>query len=426
MEDAMRQHCLIRPESIPPRARYEKLFDNLPEIPATRKSPRGRPPVSRNALLKGLIYRNLRGIDKLVELEFELRNNPSIAEPLGLDTLKKPPSDERFSEFLRAHPNGYFQRVRESLVHHLITEGVISGTGIALDSCAIEAPVKENNLKTSMKDRYEKHHFPSGDKDARLGVTIHFPRPFKKKIHYFWGYRNHIINDLESELPLAELTLQANKDEKRVGLSMIQTLHRDFSLPVEVVAADANFDVEEILRYIIEEMKAEAMIPRNPRNTQHTHYTMKRDEVYCQADLPMNRKGKMTVKGITYLQYRCPLHWSKDFVGHYLLCPAGHPKFLQQKGCNVLIRLSPSIREKVKYGTQRFREVYATRTSVERVFSRLLSISMQKPTVRGFRAIRNHCTIAHITVLLVALTAHRMGCEDKIRFVKSFVPNFLS
>ncbi len=421
----MRQHCLIAPESIPPRARYEKLFENLPKLPSERTRC-GRPPVSRDALLKGLVYRNLRGLDKLVELEFELLNNPSIAEPLGLDPLKRPPSDERFSEFLRSNPNGYFQSIRESLVQELINEGVISGSGIALDSCAIEASIKENNLKTSIKDRYEKHHLPSGDKDARLGVTIHFPSPFKKKIHYFWGYRNHIINDLESELPIAEMTSQANKDEKKVALSMLKNLHQDSPLPIEVVAADANFDVEEILHYIIEEMKAEAMIPRNPRNTQATHYTVRRDEIYCQADLLMNRKGKMTVKGITYLQYRCPLHWSKDFLGQYLLCPAGHPKFLHQRGCNVLIRVTPSIREKVKYGTHRFKEVYNTRTSVERVFSRLLSISMQKPTVKGFRAIRNHCTIAHITVLLVALTAYRIGCEDKIRFVKSFVPNFLT
>jgi hypothetical protein len=119
----------------------------------------GTPPVSRDALLKGLIYRNLRGIMKLVELEFELRNNPSIAEPLGLDALR-PPSDERFSEFLRAYSNGYFQRVREALVHYLITEGVISGTGIALDSCPIEALVRENNLKTSLNNRYDKYHSP--------------------------------------------------------------------------------------------------------------------------------------------------------------------------------------------------------------------------------------------------------------------------
>ena len=51
-------------------------------------------------------YRNLRGIDKLVELEFELRNNQLVAEPLSLDSLNRPPSDERFFQFLRIHPNG--------------------------------------------------------------------------------------------------------------------------------------------------------------------------------------------------------------------------------------------------------------------------------------------------------------------------------
>jgi len=421
----MHQRCLLPPESIPPRATYEKLFENLPPIPS-KHTGRGRPPVSKKALLKGLIYRNLRGIHKLVELEFELLNNPSIAEPLGLDPLKKTPSDERFSEFLRSNPNGYFQVIREALVQELIHEGVISGRGVGLDSCPIAAHVKENNLKTSIKDRYEKHRLLPGDKDARLGVSIHFPSPFQRKVHYFWGYRNHIITDLDSELPLVEITLQANKDEKKVALPLLNRLHQEFSLPIEVVAGDANYDVEEILQYIIEDMKAEAMVPRNPRNVQNTPYTIKKEIVYCQADLPMHRKGKMTTKGITYLQYNCPLHWSKEFKGQYLLCPAGHPKFLDQKGCNVLIRMTPSIREKINYGTQRFKKTYNKRTCVERVFSRLLAISMQNPTVKGLRAIRNHCTIAHITVLLVALTAHRMGCKDKIRFVKTFVPNFLT
>ena len=421
----MYQRSLIPPESIPPRVKYDKLFENLPEIPTIR-SQRGRPPIPKDSLLKGLIYSNLRGIGTLVDLEFELLNNPSMAEPLGLDLLKKPPSDERFSEFLRSNANGYFQIVRILLVQELINEGVISGTAIGFDSCPIEAIVKENNLKTSVKDRYDKHRFVSGDKHARLGVSIHFPTPFKKQIHYFWGYRNHIINDLQSELPLWEITLQANKSEKPVGLSMLKELHQSFSLPIEVVAGDANYDVEYILKYIVEQMKAEAMIPRNTGNTQNTPYTIKKDKIYCQAELPMYRKGKMTNKGVIYCQYSCPLHWSKEFRGTYLFCPAGHPKFLTQKGCNVLIRLTPSVREKINYGTQRFKKVYNQRTSVERVFSRLLSISMQNPTVKGLRAVRNHCTIAHITVLLVALTAHRMGYKDKVRFVKSFVPNFLT
>jgi hypothetical protein len=425
VEDAMYQCSLIPPESIPPRTRYEKLFENLPKI-AVERSTVGRPPFSRDSLLKAMIYRNLRGIGKFVELELELLNNPSIAEPLGLDPFTKPPSDERFSEFVRSNPNAYFQVIRKHLVEQLINEGVISGSGIALDSCPIEATVKENNLKASVKDRYDKHRLVCGDKDARLGVSIHFSSPFKKKIHYFWGYRNHIINELDSELPLYEITLQANKSEKPVGLSMLKELSQNFSLPIKVVLADANYDWESILEYIIDGMKAEAMIPRNPGNTQNTAYTVKGDKIYCQAELAMYRKGKMTRNGVTYCQYSCPLHWSKEFRGQYLLCPAGHPKFLEQKGCNVLIRLSPSVREKINYGTQRFKNKYNQRTSVERVFSRLLAISMQKPTVKGLRAVRNHCTIAHFTLLLVALTAHRMGCKDKVRFVKSFVPSFMT
>jgi hypothetical protein len=140
----------------------------------------------------------------------------------------------------------------------------------------------------------------------------------------------------------------------------------------------------------------------------------------------MYRKGKMTIKGITYCQYSCPLHWSKGIIGHYLLCPTEHPKFFAQRGFDGFTPFSPSIREKISYRTLTFKHVYYKRTSVERVFSRLLAISMQKPTVKGLTAVRNHCTIAHITVLLVALAAHRIGCEDKIRFVKSFVPNFMT
>ena len=42
----------------------------------------------------------------------------------------------------------------------------------------------------------------------------------------------------------------------------------------------------------------------------------------------------------------------------------------------------------------------------------------------GLKAISNYVTIAHITVLLVALTAAKNGMKDKVRFIKSFLPNF--
>jgi len=76
--------------------------------------------------------------------------------------------------------------------------------------------------------------------------------------------------------------------------------------------------------------------------------------------------------------------------------------------------LSEDIRKQIAYGTPKFKKIYNLRSGCERIFSRL---------VRGLQAISNHCTIAHITVLLVALTAAKTGNKDKIRFVKSFLPN---
>jgi hypothetical protein len=84
--------------------------------------------------------------------------------------------------------------------------------------------------------------------------------------------------------------------------------------------------------------------------------------------------------------------------------------------------LTPSIRERIDYGSEVFKKLRNKRTAVERIFSRLLSVTMQNPPAIGWHAIQNYCTIAHITVLLVAIAAKRSGHDDKIRFVKSFIP----
>lgn len=114
-----------------------------------------------------------------------------------------------------------------------------------------------------------------------------------------------------------------------------------------------------------------------------------------------------------------------DFVAFCinLVCPASHTKYFAQKGCNYLLRLSPTVRQFIDYNSQRFKEIYNQRTSAERAFSQLSTITMLRPTVIGLQATQNHSTIAHITVLLIALGAHHLGFYNKIRFVKTFLPN---
>ena len=422
IEDTMKQMDLLPPPSLPQPIPYDLVFEPLPPLAPSEKG-RGRPPLPRNALLKAFIYKALRGIDTLTDLAFEFQNNPSICQTLGFNLYETPPSIERFSQFLRETPNHFLQGIRIYLVQTLLKEKVITGKHLVMDSCPILANVRENNLKTAVANRFDKTRIPKGDPDARLGILIHFPQPFKKEIRYFWGYRNHIVADAEEELPLWEVTHPANISEIHQAIPMLQNTKETFSLIIEIVGGDGVYDCENILCFIIEDLKAQSIIPRNPRGESTSSYTLKGNDVYCQADLPMYRKGKNTNKrtGITYLQYCCPIHFGKERQ-RYLLCPATHPKFITQKGCNALIRLTPSIRERIDYGSEVFKKLRNKRTAVERIFSRLLSVTMQNPPAIGWHAIQNYCTIAHITVLLVAIAAKRSGHDDKIRFVKSFIP----
>ena len=378
-------------------------------------------------MFKSLIYKSLRRFPYLTDLSFELNNNPSVSKALGFNPLKPAPSTERFSSFLHDTEHHEIISIRQQLVQELINVGAVSGNSIAIDSCPIVALLKENNLKTSIADRFDKTKKPAGDPDARLGVLIHFPSPFKKEVRYFWGYRNHVINDIDTELPIWEVTKPANVSDINVAKDLIREACSFFNLNVQTVMGDAAYDSEDLLKFIINDLNALAIIPHNPRRESKGHQ-IKDGKVICEANLQMYRKGKMCPKktGILYCQYTCPIVYDKQTRYQHITCPIMHPKFFKGKGCNVLVRMEPSIRSEIGYDTQEFKELYKKRTSVERVFSRLLAIAMQHPTVRGYNANRNHATIAHISVLLVALTAFQTGQQDKMRFVKSFVPNFLT
>jgi hypothetical protein len=115
----MENPFLFKPQNLPPKIRYEKLFSNLLTFPEDFPG-RGRPPFTKDSLLRGLIYRNLRGLPSLSELAFELKNNPVMAEVLGFPAWESPPSIERFSHYLRSTPNEELQVIRLFLPRSLL------------------------------------------------------------------------------------------------------------------------------------------------------------------------------------------------------------------------------------------------------------------------------------------------------------------
>jgi len=420
----MKQPELIQPEHLPSRLRWEKLFQFLPpwQQPAART---GRRAIDRRCILNALIFQRLTRKRFLRDLHTHLMDNPPIMAALGFNPYQRPPSLERFSAFLSDCPHPLLEQIRINLTRTLMQLNVITAKHVGFDSCPIESWVRENNLKTSLRHgRYDKTKPPKGDLDARLGVRIHYPNPGKSQVEYFWGYRNHTLADLESELPLWEITEPNSVGETTLAIPLLDATRTAFDLQFTSVSGDAEYDVAAILKHIVHTLQAKPFIPYNPRNAQdNTGFRRDGQTVSCPAGLPMYRHGRMTVKGITYIQYRCPF-----FDGpkpDLLLCPASHPKFTSQKGCNYLWRITDNIRDRIPYGTDIFKEHYDRRTAIERIFSRLLALTIQEPSVRGLASVRNHCTISHIAVLLVALAAHKLGHSDKIRFVRTFVPHFL-
>ena len=421
----MKQPELIQPEQLAPRLRWEKLFQFLPAWPQP-SAKQGRKPIDRNSLLKALIYQRLARKRFLRDLHTHLVDSPPMQAALGFNPYQQPPSLERFSSFLSDCPNQLLQTIRNQLTQKLISNGTIAARHVGLDSCPIVSWVKENNLKTRLNyKRYDKTSIPKADPDARLGVRIHFPDKRVRKVHYFWGYRNHTLVDLETELSIWEITEPNNIHELTVAIPLLDLPAACFDLSYESVCADTEYDVEGILKHIILDFNAEAFIPRNPRNTtDKSGFQRQGENVICPGGLQMYRRGRGTTKGITYVQYSCPFFYGKR--PDLLFCPVDHPKFTRKRGCHYMWRLTNQIRDRIPYGTKHFKEQYNRRSALERNFSRLLAITLEEPAVRGLSSVRNHCTISHIAVLLVALAAHELGYTDKIRFARTFVPRFLS
>ena len=421
---------LFHAEHLSARLAYQNLFSHLPTLPAHGPAalPQGgRPPIDRNALLRALVYRALRRLASLSDLVQALRENPAVLEAIGLDPLGDIPSVERFSDWLRSTPNPSLQNIRIRLLQALFAEGAFPGRILALDSCPLLSPVRENNLKTAVPDRFNKQRLPKGDPTARLGVLTSFARGDSRQVIDFWGYRNPVVVDTETELPLWEQTEPADRKDSPLAVPLLRALLARLHLPVEAVCADTAYDADALLKFTVEELHAQPVVAPHPRRHASPDFRVQGAVVVCPAHLEMFCRGKMTPRrtGISYIQFSCPIYYDRSLQQRFLVCPAAHPKFFQQKGCNYLLRTSPNIRSQIPYGSESFKQLYRERTAVERVFSRLLTLAMQDLPTRGLDAARNLCTIAHITVLLVALAAHRTGFSDHLAFVRSFVPNLI-
>ena len=117
------QKLLFKAETVfnlKPLEKYEIIFSFLGTSSLEILYPStGRPPIPYKALLKALIYKNIKNIAYLSDLVRELQDNPDLALVFGFHPLRLP-CVENFSAFLGDTENSIFQEVRGSLASKLI------------------------------------------------------------------------------------------------------------------------------------------------------------------------------------------------------------------------------------------------------------------------------------------------------------------
>jgi transposase len=421
-------------------AQYDAIFENL-DLSAIKKlqQPTGRPSVSLKGICRLLIYKNLRSIKTLTELDTEVHNNPAIAYKCGFEKI---PSRHRYEEFLHNLPNEVLQQVYRAQIRTLIKLGVITGKFLSIDATPVIANVKENNPKVFVEGKFNKTKFPKNDPDARLGVMLVQNAPKKsdkkeqkskqlelfpskklknKQIQFFWGYRNYTIFDSLSELPVCEITKQTNVGECKMFIPCFGHLKKYFKFDTNGVLADAAYDTEYIRKFIRKKLKAKDFIPINPRAAKQEIKFTNHNTRVCIAGFEMYSWGRFKDRGRLRQKHVCPITHLKWFAKIFSFCPMNHPKFATG-GCYAYTRLDKSYRQSALTSkSPYFKKIYKLQSGSERGFSRLLELYMQHPTVTGINAVSNHCSLAHITVLAIAIAAVKTNNPKKIRFIKGLL-----
>mgnify|MGYP003429984416 FL=1 len=387
-----------------PKAKfYDELFINLDLscIPA-RNTKTGRANYSNHAMICAFIVMKCEGFSQISDLHDYLSNNLLIAHYCGFDITRDLPSYSKFTRFIRELDNNLLQSVMQSQVLKAVDLALIDTSFIALDATPVKANVSNNNPKSFKTNKFSKDEHPSADKDCALGVQTASNQHNEKKYEFYWGYKNHILVDCISGLPICELTTGADISDSTVTLDILQKTNSFLPLAECSFLADKAYDVKAIYNTVRDTYNGDCFIALNKRNTK-TPKKLPAGNIICEAGLAMHRDGKFSDNGRTRQKFSCPFKRSKNGC-----CPCNHKNWnngKKNRGCTKYITIPDDYRLSINRQSISFKSVYALRTEAERYNSRFKQAGCERVFVRNGNSVKNLNTLAHISLLSIAITA---------------------
>ena len=180
------------------------------------------------------------------------------------------------------------------------------------------------------KNKFSKSNQPAADADCKLGVHTASNQINERKFEYYWGYKNHILVDCITGLPIYELTTTADVADSTVAIDILNQTNKFLPINQCTFLADKGYDVKEIYNTVKNIYNGECIIPLNKRNTKNPKKLFSRHPI-CDAGLAMHKDGKFSDTDRTRQKYCCPYKRSKSNS-----CPCNHKNWnnnKRNKGC---------------------------------------------------------------------------------------------
>ena len=394
---------------------YENLFDNidLSDIPEFIQSKLGPKGYSRHALIRAFIVMQCEHYREITSLVDFLHSNLKIAQLCGFDIMTQLPSYSVFERFIKDFDNNILKNLMKNQVQKLIGMDVITGEVLSVDSTPIKANTKFNNEKCFSKKKFCKNNPPKSDHDCKLGVHTANNEDTDKNYTFYWGYKNLIMCDTKSGLPIYEVTLTGDKADVSNLNDFFDKINTWFHLENTKIVADKGFDSRNNYNHIKDAFHAQAFIAKNKRNSK-TNNNIPAGNPICEAGLAMHKDGKQYLKGYIKQKFCCPFRTSKDDSK----CPCNNPKYNnghKNRGCIKYISTGTDYRASVDETSDYFKLYYSKRTESERYNSRFKNLNLENASVRNIKSVSNLNTLGHICLLTVAIAAIAVGNQDKIR-----------
>ena len=356
------------------------------------------------------------GFTQVTDLADYLDSNRLIAHYCGFNIMEPLPSYWTYDRFLKKLDNGELKEIMAQQVKKLYDLGIVDASFIGLDSTPVAANTKQNNPKSFAKNKFDPANHPKADPDCALGVHTASNQHNERNYEFYWGYKNHVLVDCISGLPLYELTTPANVADSAVVQEILAAANTVLPLQECTFLGDKGYDVKAVYNLVKDVYKGEAVIPLNKRNTKGPKKLPVGNPV-CDAGLAMHKDGKTTDNGRTRQKFCCPFRQSKSGC-----CPCNHKNWnngRKNRGCTKYKTIPTDYRLSIDRESPGFKRAYALRSESERYNSRFKATGQERLWIRNGNSAANLNTLAHIAALAVACAAVRYSPRHSYRSAKT-------